>query len=622
MKLAICFVPTRADTENMAAAMAASMRLADNHQCKTLSLGKGALACVTTSDSSSSVSLFRQNERGNILAIVGVPIKLDGVLDACLARAIEGDYQQAIEQLTCLDGAFAAVFWDAVAGKLVVITDPLGLQPLYIARPEQGLLLASELKAFPASGLMQAKMDPAGWGAFISFDYNIGEKTQLEKVSRINAATLLTYDAKTNQVESKKYWLWPEPAPEMTLNDIDTGELLDIARQEIRAYAQHSRSGYSLLSGGFDSRLIMMLLHQEGLETQALTLQHQEEYFGADGRLAVQVAKKFNQGKFQLVNPSQHYYESPVFLHYLVLSEVAVPCLNLFITQVAQYLRPDMKAIWDGGGSGVAFAPGHSQFDTFEDFLQTKVRSLTSLHWQAAQNIFSPVMSEAMREEYTELLDNELSHYPNDGYGIARFLDNNRLRRCVSLDPVQVYGNYVLSFIPCFSRTFWNIAGAFPRKHTYKKQLHLKLFNTHFPHALSIPVCSGGQFYTTRKFTPQVWALTAAGKLNKHATYYWHRMGRFPVVGSLFKKMGAGTHARGDANCLVDQVIKAMPSEHEELNADTVTAIKRMQPPFDWRTRIARNLLFYWQVWHWIMEGQLTTWNAETFLRQKAEGKE
>ncbi|MBN2212134.1 MAG: hypothetical protein JW709_12120 [Sedimentisphaerales bacterium] len=622
MKLAVCFAPARLNAKNVVKAMATSMRLANNHQCKTLVLGKGALAYVATSDSSSSVSLFRQSDEGNILAVAGVPIKLDGCLDTCLAQAIVGGYKQAIEQLASLDGVFAAVFWNAAAQKLVVFTDPLGLQPLYIARPNQGLLIASELKAFPASGLIKTKMDPAGWGSFVSFDYCIGENTQLEGVSRINAATIITYDAETNHVETKKYWSRPEPAPHMTLDDIDTGELLDIARQEIRGYTQHSHSGYSLLSGGFDSRLIMTLLHEEGLEVQALTLQHQEEYFGADGRLAVQAAKKFNQGKYQLVIPSRHYYESPVFLHYLVLNEVAVPCLNLFITQVVQYLRPEMKAIWDGGGSGVAFSPGHPQFDMFEDFLQAKARPITSLHWQAAEHLFSPDIGEAMREKYTELLNIELSRYPNDGYGIARFLDNNRLRRCVSLDPVQVYGNYVLSFIPCFSRTFWNIAGKFPRKLTCQRQLHLKLYKKHFPEALSIPFCSGGQFFTPNKFTPRLWALKGAGRLCKHTSYYWHRLGRLPIFGSFFQKLGAGSKQRGEANRLVNQVIQLVHPDHNELNAGAVMTIKQTHPPFDWKIRIARNLLFYWQVWHWIMEGQLTTWNAETFLRQKSERKE
>jgi hypothetical protein len=226
-----------------------------------------------------------------------------------------------------------------------------------------------------------------------------------------------------------------------------------------------------------------------------------------------------------------------------------------------------------------------------------------------------------MKEDFVELLGEETARYPNDEFGVTRFQVNNRMRRCISLDPTKVYANYVLPFIPCVSRKFWNLAAKIPRTVTVHKQLHIKLFKEHFPEAMRLPFCSGGSLYSPHTFTPRLWALATTSMLHKRGMYYWHRLGRLPVAGRLLLRLGAGANRRGEANRLVEQIVQIINPEHEDLNSDAVKAIRRMRPPYDWKTRIARNLLFYWQVWRWVMEAQLTTWNAETFLQQESEQK-
>jgi hypothetical protein len=615
MKIAICFASERANAEHSAAAMAESMRLTGSQQCTTLPIGHGALACVTKSDVQSSVSFLRRGSQGNVLAIAGVPITLDGSLDTCLASAAAGGYEQAIEQLTHLDGAFVAVFWGAKARKLAVVTDPLGLQPLYIARPDEGLLIASELKAFPASGLMATEMDPAGWGAFFSFDFNIGCRTQLARVSRVKAATVLSYSPANGKLDAKCYWSFPEPCRDMGLEDVDIGQLLDVARREVKSYVTHSQTSSLLLSAGFDSRLIMLLLIEDGIHCAAVILEHQDELFGLDGRLAVRVAKKFNQADYQLMATRHRYYESPEFLRYLVMGEVAVPCLDLFIAQVSQHLRPEMAAVWEGLCFGSAFTPMYPDLATFEDFLRVRCRPTTSLHWEAARTVFSTAVGQEMEEGFARLLGEEIARFPNDQFGVTRFQMDNRKRRCSALNPMTVYANDVLPFIPGVSKKFWDIAGRIPRTLTANGKLYMKLYREHFPEALSVPFCSGGNIHSARAFTPMLWTMPIAQKSINYARYYWHRMGRLPIAGRLFARSSSGSNPCGVANRLVDCVVQSISLEHGDLNPDAVMAIRRMRPPYDWKTRIARHHLFYWQIWRWVMEGELTTWNAETFLQ-------
>jgi hypothetical protein len=613
IKLAVCFVPEKGNAESVATAMAESMRLTDEQQCSTVMLGSGALACVKRSNADSSLSHLHRGLNGNLLAIAGVPIRLGGSLDACLKRTVEQGYKEAISGSTELDGAFVAVFWDAKARKLLVITDPLGLQPLYVARVNGAFLIASELKAFPASKLMAAKMDPAGWGAFFSFDFNIGVRTQLAGVLRVKAATILTYSPRKNQLESKSYWSYPEPNYEMKQKDVDIGHLLDVISCEIKQYMDHSAVNYLLLSGGFDSRLIMFLLKKNEYYCPAVIIDHKDEMFGLDGRLGIRVAKKFNKEDWRLVSTSPRFYESPAFLKYLVMGEVAVPCLNLFISQISQNLYPEMKAVWDGLCIGSAFKPAYPHLKTIDEYLTVRCRPMTSLHWEAAKLIFSETISEEMIEGFSKLLEQELGELPNDEFGVSKFQMDNRKRHCIALNPLKVYANHVLPFIPGASRVFWNTAGRIPRSLTLDGKMYWKIYSKFFPEAMSVAFCSGGAIYRTKKYTPILQLIRVGHKLKRYSRYFLYRGFKMENLSNLiYNKLSF----HSASNALDDFVIQHINEEQSDLNADAVMKIKRMRPPFDWKTRIARHHLFYWQVWRWIMEGTLTTTNAEIFFQE------
>ena len=95
----------------------------------------GFLAKITTATGTTgNICLYRTGSTQNILIIAGLPIIINGNLEQKLNQIVELDYQNAAEALTEFDGAFAALYWDQIAGKLIIVTDILGMQPLYRAR--------------------------------------------------------------------------------------------------------------------------------------------------------------------------------------------------------------------------------------------------------------------------------------------------------------------------------------------------------------------------------------------------------------------------------------------------------------------------------------------------------
>lgn len=65
-----------------------------------------------------------------------------------------------------LRGMFAFVVWDKVARRAFAARDPYGIKPLYVARTREGVLLASQVKALLATGLVDREPDLRGQAGF------------------------------------------------------------------------------------------------------------------------------------------------------------------------------------------------------------------------------------------------------------------------------------------------------------------------------------------------------------------------------------------------------------------------------------------------------------------------
>lgn len=617
MKIAACFSPSAVDCQSAVEKMVGSMRLAEGQVTGCFKVPGGAIGHVIGTERYSSISLLRKAPNGNILMVSGVPIDLHDSLDSKLEEIVAGDYHDATRHLPSLDGAFAALFWDAINEKLVIVTDCLGIQPLYIATKDNVVLLATELKAFPASGFIDVEMDPVGWGAFVSMGFNIGDSTQLAGVKLVDAATLMVLDAKTGSVDSKSYWSMPEPCPEMTLDDVDVAEMLRILQREIECYTEHSQQGTVLLSGGFDSRLILTLLKRLNIDCKAMTLEHPEFGFGIDGKMAIRIANKLNCKDISQVYPSKEYYSSSAYLRFLTMDEVTKPSMVLYMsTHVSAALKPEMNAVWEGLGPGFVFAPSYPIPGGFSAYLQDRCKDRETLHWQVVFSTFSPAMGQAMYADFSQELASEIGKYTDDDFGTARFQMATQMRRYLATSPMSVYANTVLPFTPGLSKDLWNLAGQIPLSVTFDMKLYLHLFKKYLPEAISVPVCSGGKLLSRKSFSPELWFREKYNSLGQKCRYYWHRLPRLPVAGSILNKLGLVSPSDREYNEMFDLVVQTVFPDHPDLNADAVRKLQLAVPPYSWETRLGRRMLFYWQTWRWVMEGQLTAGNAENFLQQ------
>ena len=377
MKLAAVFNSGEPDSGELLVRMLDAQRLRPWHNSVRLHCSKCAsLGYVQSSDRFAAVSLVRESDNGNMLLVSGLPISLADNLDQRLQEILKLDLRPALTALQQLDGAFAAFLWHSAEQKLGVVTDVLGMQPLYVYRGDGILLIATEVKGITATGLVQTKMDDAGWGAFLSFGHPIASQTLLESVHRMPAGAGMIYDPAAGELTTDAYWQWPQPQTGVqSIEELPLDDAMEVFSEELLSYHHHNQKAWLCLSGGFNSRLILARLSKLGIAPETLSLSHADEMFDLDAKIAARVAREFG-ARFTLRHPDKTFFSSPGYVDYIVCNEVATPSLYLFIAQLCAVLEPRLEAIWEGVFPGCILYPVHQPPGGFEAYFKRECASL------------------------------------------------------------------------------------------------------------------------------------------------------------------------------------------------------------------------------------------------------
>ncbi|HET6588192.1 MAG TPA: hypothetical protein VFG67_10545 [Oleiagrimonas sp.] len=501
-------------------------------------------------------------EHGNLLFFTGLPIHGPDIRQVV-------DTDTAAQQLPDHDGAFAGVFWDEQRGILTVVTDCLGMQPLYMRHAKGELTLVSTTSA------MHGDPDPAAWGAFISLGHPIGERSLMDGLQRVPPASVLTWDSAQRRLDVHRYWHWPEPSEAWRHHDF-----LDTLGRDVGAYAAFGNHGTLLLSGGFDSRLLLFLLKRARISTQALIVAHADEYGDADGRLAEAVATGANV-RHRKVHPPTDFFSSSAYLDYLRASDVGYPSLDLFIAKVASQI--DDPAVWDGLAPGFVFMPLHQHEGGFDAYRQHEVRGRDSAIWRAAKTLFKAEVVDAMFEGFSDDFRSETSRLPQDMHGLARFVIENRSRNRASMNPLKVYASRTDAYTPGLSKDFMNHAATIPFAEKRDGRFYRNLFARLDRHALSVPFLSGGDLMrgssASAYWREQVQAQFHAQRVRHPKLFPGAPRSRTARSGFL------GAH-------LLEPDPWLNPGLHDKLKAIASD------------NYLAWKLLFHWKAWQWLHQGQ------------------
>ena len=198
-------------------------------------------------------------------------------------------------RLEDLDGQFALV---RVNGdETVVASDPFAMQALYIAERDGRTYVSTSSLAL--AGHLRATPSRHDFLSFLRTGYHFGTQTLWEGVERLDPGTAVSIGPRGS--ERRVYWR-PERDERVAGLDLESAvaNAIETAVETYKALLTPASPAWADLTGGYDTRLLMLLLREAGLE---LTANTRGDERGSDRRIARQLAELGNWRLLDLTVP-------------------------------------------------------------------------------------------------------------------------------------------------------------------------------------------------------------------------------------------------------------------------------------------------------------------------------
>lgn len=179
-----------------------------------------------------------------------------------------------------LHGMFAFVIWDRQLQRGFVARDPYGIKPLYVAQIDGGVLLASQVKALLATGLVSTEADPEGQAGFWLLGSVPEPYTWYRAIRAIPAGHCAWIQ--DNTLSATTCWhdigaAW-RTAPKAAQPDADVqARVRDALRESVARHLVADVPVGVFLSGGIDSGALAGLMVEAGARNvQGITIAYDE----------------------------------------------------------------------------------------------------------------------------------------------------------------------------------------------------------------------------------------------------------------------------------------------------------------------------------------------------------
>lgn len=161
-----------------------------------------------------------------------------------------------------IDGTYTAVIWDKDNKKIHLISDRYSSQLLFWTLTNGLFIWGTELKIFPVHPEFSVNIDRESAEEFISLGIMVGDNTLFKNVTRLPAATVISFDVDSAAVSTQRYWWWDQvPSLGSGISPEDLCE--ELGNRFIKSVADRVHGDCEIqlsLSGGVDSRAILAAL--------------------------------------------------------------------------------------------------------------------------------------------------------------------------------------------------------------------------------------------------------------------------------------------------------------------------------------------------------------------------
>jgi asparagine synthase (glutamine-hydrolysing) len=187
-------------------------------------------------------------------------------------------------------GMFAFAIWDARRHSLFIARDPMGIKPLYYAQSGSYFLFASEIRTLLGTGLVRARIDPAGLVNYLTFGSAYDPLTLIEGVRALPPGHTLTWE--DGNLQLSRYWdlVDEEPGSRATPashspenlsvenEKVAVEQLRPLLEESVRMQLVSDVPVGVFLSGGIDSSALVSILSR-GVTPSTFSLVFREADF-------------------------------------------------------------------------------------------------------------------------------------------------------------------------------------------------------------------------------------------------------------------------------------------------------------------------------------------------------
>jgi asparagine synthase (glutamine-hydrolysing) len=184
------------------------------------------------------------------------------LLEACALWGVEAALERTI-------GMFAFGLWDCQTRTLALARDRLGIKPLYYAQTSEGVLFASQLKAFRAVPSWKPSIDRDAIAGYLRYAYVAQPHTIYSEARKLPPGHILTLRRGLPQ-EPKAFWDLraiaaagqrrndPEPDAQEAVEHLDA-----LLRDAVKLRMIADVPLGAFLSGGIDSSMVVALMQAQ-----------------------------------------------------------------------------------------------------------------------------------------------------------------------------------------------------------------------------------------------------------------------------------------------------------------------------------------------------------------------
>ncbi|HHS14093.1 MAG TPA: hypothetical protein ENN03_10065 [bacterium] len=259
-----------------------------------------------------------------------------------------------VDTLAEINGAFSLASWDEGKRTLLIARDAVGIQQMFYAELNDGMVFSSRLRPLARLLGMDSNLHYPALIQYLTFCYHVGEETILAPIRRLGPGQLLKWEK--GRIRVYTYWrprFRPVPRPLKTLAE----EIREELERAVHIRALGLKKAGVFLSGGLDSSSVVSLLHREGIEDlRTFSFRCRGESFD-ESPFARRVAETFHTSHTEI-----EYRPQDILLAGKMAGFMDEPfCdvgINIATFLLARKAREEVDALFTGDGGDELFA-GH-----------------------------------------------------------------------------------------------------------------------------------------------------------------------------------------------------------------------------------------------------------------------